>query len=662
MKLNQLLQYEHIAIQCHDNPDADSIAAGYGLHRYFASMGKKAVLFYSGRNQIIKPNLVRMIELFKIPLAYYPETKSWPGLLVTVDCQYGAGNVSRMEAQAVAVIDHHIVERVLPELNIVKPHLGSCSTLVWSMLHEEGYFSCDSVPSQEHTLLNTALYYGLFMDTSALSEVRHPLDRDLRDSPVLDHNILRTLQYSNLSLNDLTLASTALQTMEFNRSGRFALVHVKPCDPNLIGFISDLAIQVDTVDVAIVHSSVPGGIKYSVRTVVREAKASDIAAWMADGGLGSSGGHADKAGGWISEHSFNMAYPNLSISEYFSRRMLDYHFTFDLLDSNAIAPSCRSHAYTSQAEVYQKLPCKLAFVPPSAFAGQSSVHIRTLEGDIHLEPGPDTYLLIGHRSKVYPMSARVFNENYTPTKGQVTLSYLYPPSLIDPESGKRTPLENIAIPCLVRSGGSIMAKQLTRPLKLFTRWDKNNYVIGNVGDWLTWPKNDVSDLYIVPQDSFNARHKKLSLPEQSGSDADVLVNYSFTELSSILGSREVKKKTFLVYVRFAAEPGIAETREGPMPFKKGDALMFSAKGRIWPVDYNHFKEIYVPQKGLRMGQDGIYTAKRITATALEADTPFCVKLYNDTLVCGEPGDWILQYAPGEYRIINGDIIDLAYEI
>lgn len=32
MMLDELLGYDHVTIQCHDNPDADAIASGYGLY------------------------------------------------------------------------------------------------------------------------------------------------------------------------------------------------------------------------------------------------------------------------------------------------------------------------------------------------------------------------------------------------------------------------------------------------------------------------------------------------------------------------------------------------------------------------------------------------------------------------------------------------------
>lgn len=48
MKLSDLNKYETITIQCHDNPDADALASGYGLYCYFLSCGKQVRLIYSG--------------------------------------------------------------------------------------------------------------------------------------------------------------------------------------------------------------------------------------------------------------------------------------------------------------------------------------------------------------------------------------------------------------------------------------------------------------------------------------------------------------------------------------------------------------------------------------------------------------------------------------
>ena len=133
MKLRDLLKYKDIVIQCHDNPDADALASGYAVFKYLESRGKKPRLVYGGRNVIRKSNLVLMIKELEIPVEHVVRIDK-PELLVTVDCQYEAGNVTRFDAWNVAVIDHHIQAGQLPENSIVREKLGSCSTLVWSML------------------------------------------------------------------------------------------------------------------------------------------------------------------------------------------------------------------------------------------------------------------------------------------------------------------------------------------------------------------------------------------------------------------------------------------------------------------------------------------------------------------------------------------------
>ena len=39
MKLYELLEYNDIVIQCHDNPDADALSSGYALYWYLQNMG-----------------------------------------------------------------------------------------------------------------------------------------------------------------------------------------------------------------------------------------------------------------------------------------------------------------------------------------------------------------------------------------------------------------------------------------------------------------------------------------------------------------------------------------------------------------------------------------------------------------------------------------------
>ena len=70
MKLNELLEFNHIVIQCHDNPDADAIASGYGIYSYLRANGRQARLIYGGREPVKKSNLTLMVEMLDIPIEY----------------------------------------------------------------------------------------------------------------------------------------------------------------------------------------------------------------------------------------------------------------------------------------------------------------------------------------------------------------------------------------------------------------------------------------------------------------------------------------------------------------------------------------------------------------------------------------------------------------
>ena len=93
MRLNNLDKFNDIVIQTHDNPDADSIGTGYAIYKYFEEKGKHVRLIYGGRQEITKSNILLMIQELRIPLVHVTEMKEKPELLITVDCQYGEGNV-----------------------------------------------------------------------------------------------------------------------------------------------------------------------------------------------------------------------------------------------------------------------------------------------------------------------------------------------------------------------------------------------------------------------------------------------------------------------------------------------------------------------------------------------------------------------------------------
>ena len=89
-----------------------------------------------------------MIDELQIPIEYKEKTsEKIEGLLLTIDCQYGARNVTVFEADAVAIIDHHQQEIMDVEDCLIKSTYGSCSTLVWELLLEEGMVHAEAFVS-----------------------------------------------------------------------------------------------------------------------------------------------------------------------------------------------------------------------------------------------------------------------------------------------------------------------------------------------------------------------------------------------------------------------------------------------------------------------------------------------------------------------------------
>lgn len=79
----------------------------------------------------------------------------------------------------------------------------------------------------------TALYYGLYMDSSQLSEINHPLDRDMIDFLNYDKTLVTRLRYANFSLSDLDTTGYAISHNQYIPEHRFSIVRSKPCDPGI---------------------------------------------------------------------------------------------------------------------------------------------------------------------------------------------------------------------------------------------------------------------------------------------------------------------------------------------------------------------------------------------------------------------------------------------
>jgi hypothetical protein len=111
------------------------------------------------------------------------------------------------------------------------------------------------------------------------------------------------------------------------------------------------------------------------------------------------------------------------------------------------------------------------------------------------------------------------------------------------------------------------------------------------------------------------------------------------------------QKTERVTVQFATQTGTLQSREGPNNYHSGDAIVQSASGDKWVVNHARFTDKYTAVKPLIMGEDGAYDAvpQVILAKLMHVDFALHRKAGGD-LLHGKAGDWVLQYAVGDFGV------------
>lgn len=486
---------KEICIQCHDNPDADALASGYALYCYFESKGIRPHLIYSGKNRITKPNLLLMVKELDIPIEYAEELPACD-MLITADCQYGAGNVTRFETDRVAIIDHHQCGMVQNEYHYIRSNLGSCSTVIWDLLNSQEY----DVNQNIH--LSTTLYYGLYSDTNQFGEMYHPLDRDMKDSLVKDEMLLFQLMNTNLSLGEMSIASEALSRQQYCQDYKFSVIASEECDPNILGIISDFAIQVQEIDSCVVFNPNPGGYKLSIRSCVKETKANELAEYLCDG-LGNGGGHITKAGGFIAENLFRDQFGDRSFADVIFQRTVQYYKDFEIIYSRSY------NIDLGEFQRYQKRNITVGVAVASDFIKVGTpILVRTLEGDVNLNVEEDLYLMIGVEGEVYPIRREKFERSYRYVEDTPHMKIEYAPTVRDNIFGDVYQLMKYMKTCRATGETRVYAKQLKKNVKVFTMWDESKYYRGVVGDFLVVREDDFHDIYVVQEDIFYETYEK----------------------------------------------------------------------------------------------------------------------------------------------------------
>lgn len=283
-----------VFIQTHNFPDPDAISSAFGLQQFLCKYGINAVICYVG--SIDRFNTKKMMDTFGIELYSYDdiEDMSEEDYIVHIDCQKPNANTTDLPGMEVACIDHHpvFVEEDCYRYTDIRI-VGACASII------ADYYRITDTPISLNVA--TALAYGIKMDTDDLIRGITPLDMDIMSYlfRYADWDKLNSMYNSTIEFKDLKAYGAAIENIDVFDYVGFTYIPFE-CPNSLVAIISDFILSLDVVDVSIVYSVNSYGIKFSVRSERHDIDAGKLI-HRALRGIGSGGGHATMAGGFVEQ-------------------------------------------------------------------------------------------------------------------------------------------------------------------------------------------------------------------------------------------------------------------------------------------------------------------------------------------------------------------------
>jgi hypothetical protein len=144
------------------------------------------------------------------------------------------------------------------------------------------------------------------------------------------------------------------------------------------------------------------------------------------------------------------------------------------------------------------------------------------------------------------------------------------------------------------------------------------------------------------------------------------------------GVQRAQKRPVPLRVHFATESDLARTdgvfngghihtRETAVGdpgvrFVPGDAIITGTRGEQWPIPRDKFEATYAPsEEGGAFGTDGLFHKVAGPVPVRRMDEAFSVSASWGELT-GGPGDYLVQYGPGDFGIVSIDSFGDTYEM
>ena len=286
---------KRLFILTHNFPDADALSSAFAIQYLLKTAEIPAEIVYGGR--IDRSGTEKMVDIFGIRASGHKGCFSEEDAVIFTDCQAGNGNTTFSGGIALACMDHHptMPGNFSRYRFMNRAETGACATLALEMLLER----MEEIPRD----VAGALLYGLEMDT--LNFTRGVTKRDIDAFGFLYDKVdaakLQHVQTSQLIASDLKAYGSAITNMRIVSDIGISYVPFD-CPDGLIGALADFMLGLDEVSVSIIFSRRTNGIKLSVRTILPYIDAGKFVNEALQG-IGSGGGHAMFAGGFIPNES-----------------------------------------------------------------------------------------------------------------------------------------------------------------------------------------------------------------------------------------------------------------------------------------------------------------------------------------------------------------------
>jgi hypothetical protein len=160
-----------------------------------------------------------------------------------------------------------------------------------------------------------------------------------------------------------------------------------------------------------------------------------------------------------------------------------------------------------------------------------------------------------------------------------------------------------------------------------------------------------------PEHTMSGAVIKLSTP------ARFMTELKNLDLSQDADARRVVKDE-TVSVEFAAAEGELMSLEGPNRYVRGDALITGSTGERWVVSRERFDAKYLPADAtVPHGEAGAYRNRPAVVLAKQMHEAFTLaRSANGDVLRGGAGDWVMQYAPGDYGVVQAARFAKVYRL